>query len=131
MEPKRQLTQDAEGSERAHHELGHVVAAHRLHDLGASPGHDAIRLDEAHAEEKVAQGAIAGAQGAARVGRGQPAQRPARHACRIERKELPSRSDPGGERARRGPGLHGDREVVGVVLDDAIEPPEVEHQVQP
>jgi len=130
VEPEGQLAEDTEGPEGAHHELGDVVAADGLHDLGPSPGHHSVRLDETHSEQQVAHGAIAGSQRAARVGRREPAQRPALHPGRIERKELPSRPDARRERAHRGPRLHGDREVVGVVLDDAIEPSEVEDQVQ-
>ena len=131
MEPQRQLAEDAERAEGAHHQLGHVVPAHRLHHAGAPPGRDAVGLDEPHAEEQVAQRAVAQPERAARVGGGHAAERPRLGAGGIEREKLTTGAEPSRERGGGHARLHRDREVVGVVLEHLVEAAEVEDDVDP
>ena len=129
VQPQRQLADDAERAERADQELGDVVAGHRLDHLGAAPGGHAVGLDEAHAEQQIAHGAVAQSERTAGRGGADAAERAPRPSGRIQRQRLPSRGERGRQRAGRHARLHRHGQVVRAVLQHRVQAREIEHHV--
>ena len=129
LEAKRELAQDAERAQRADHQLGHVVAGHRLDDARSAPGHDTVGLDEAYAEHEIAQRPVTRAQWPRGVGRDHPAERSSAPSRRIHRQPLTPAGETFGEAAGRDAGLQAHGEIVGVVLEDVIEARQIEDDV--
>ena len=121
MQAKHGPGDDAEGAERARHQLGQVIAGDVLHHLAAAGGDGAIRQNDGDADDEVANAAVAQAQRPAVIGRDHAADGCALRPQRVQRKPLPVR----GERAlqlRDGDsGPDGDRHIAGRVLQDAVE----------
>ena len=131
MESKRELGEHTERAERPHHQLRDVVPADGLHDLRAAPGHDAVGLNEPHAEQQVTQAAKPRSERTARVGRRDAAEGPCGDTRRIDRQPLAVRGEQGRQRAGRHSRLDRDGQVVRVVLDHPIETREIEYDVDP
>ena len=68
VEAEGDLCDEAEGAEGAGHEFVEVVAGHIFDDFAAGFGDGAVGEDDGHADDEVAEGAVAGAEGAAVVG---------------------------------------------------------------
>ena len=124
---ERRLHHDAERAVGADEQLGQIVARHVLHDL-AAPAHDAaVGRDDGDADEEIAHGAVQMTSRAGRVGGDEPADGGALGLGRIEREPLPACAQRRLQRLQRQTGLRRHREIAGLVLDEAIEPLEREH----
>ena len=131
MQPERRLDDHAERAERAHHELRDVVAGHRFHDLRAAPRDRAIRPHEAHAEQRVAPGPVPGSQRTARVRRKRSADGALPPARRVQGQKLAVLAQQPVELVERHARLDAHGDVRRLVLDDAVQQRQVEHEIDP
>jgi hypothetical protein len=125
------LDHDAERAERSDEQLVEVVPGHVLHDPPTGARDGPVRERGADPEQEVADASIAVAAEAVAVRRDDPADgRAARDVRRIDREELAVRRERVAERRDGHPSTDRDRQILGDVVDDAVEPAGLEHDVR-
>jgi hypothetical protein len=115
----------------AHEELGQIVAGDVLDDLAAAAYDRAVAGDRGHPDEQIARGAVEMPAGTGRVGGDHAADGGAVRLRRVQRQPLAARPQRGLQRGDRDPGLCGDRQIPGLVLEQPGHPREGEDEPGP
>ena len=129
VQPERHLDDHAERSVRTGEQLAQVVPGDVLDHLAAGLGHDTVGPDHGRADDEVANRSVQQPGRPGRRRRDQTSDGAA--ARRVDGEPLAGRGEPGLEVVEPHTRLRDRDEVTGGVLDQPVQPGQVEHDVAP